>query len=194
MNPRSENALDALAEQAASGDPAALGAWFEAERTPVYRLCLGLLAHVQDAEDASQEALLRLHDRLCDRDPGRPYAPWRNSVVLNLCRDRRRGERRRRRREEERQDLASAVLPDPAEVAEAAECARALADALGALPEREREVLVLVDLDQRPTDEVGACLGIAQSTVRAHLSLARARLEQAIGARLPGRFARGGRS
>ena len=193
MSYPADDALDQLAAGVVRGDDQALGAWFEAERTPVYRLCLGFLAHVQDAEDAAQEALLRLHDHLGDRDPSRPYAPWRNSVVLNLCRDRRRAEERRRHREADHAAPAGGVLPDPTEVLEAAECAAALAGALRALPPREREVLVLVDLDRRPAAEVAECLGIGASTVRATLSLARARLEGAIGGALPRRYARGGR-
>ncbi|MEO0649487.1 MAG: sigma-70 family RNA polymerase sigma factor [Planctomycetota bacterium] len=185
-------ALDRLAARAADGDDEALGAWFEAERTPVYRLCLGFLAHVQDAEDAAQEALLRLHDNLCDRDPQRPYTPWRNSVVLNLCRDRRRSDQRRRDREADRDHPSDGVLPDPSDVAEAAECAQALARALSALPPREREVFVLVDLDRRDATEVGALLEIKPGTVRATLALARTRLGEAIGAVLPRRYARGG--
>ena len=77
-----------LLRRAARGEPEAVDRWLREERTPVYRLCLGFLAEPAAAEDAAQDAMLHLLDRLELYDPGRPYAAWRNALVLNLCRDR----------------------------------------------------------------------------------------------------------
>jgi RNA polymerase sigma-70 factor (ECF subfamily) len=180
--------LSALATALAEGAVGALGDWYEAERTPVYRLCLGFLACAATAEDAAQEALLRLADRIHRWDRTRPYEPWRNSVVLNLCRDRQRSDQRREARERQGAAAETGLLPDPAEQAEAGELREALGRALSHLPPREREVFVLADLCGRPTEELTAELGLTASTVRATLSLARRRLQEALAPRLPERF------
>jgi RNA polymerase sigma-70 factor, ECF subfamily len=75
------------------GDARAFEAWFRTEHPVVWRLCLGFLADSTRADDCAQDAMLHLHDRLSDWDPARPWEAWRNTVVLNLCRDAARADR-----------------------------------------------------------------------------------------------------
>jgi len=168
-----------------TGAPDAVDAWFRAEHPRVYRLCFGLLAHAADAEDAAQETMLRLLDRLSEWDPDRPYPAWRTTVVLNGCRDRRRRAATRRTAEEEAaQQRSETVLPDPHVEAERDESRALLALGLRALPEREREAFVLRDLEGLETAEVARTLGIRESSVRSLVTLARRRLRERFGARL----------
>lgn len=178
-----------LALAARGEDLEALAPWFEAERRVVYKLCLGFLANAAEAEDATQDALLRLRDRLPVWDAERPYEPWRNTLVLNLCRDRQRRVARRTHHEQAAADRPEQPLPDPADVAQADELREALAAALGLLPAREREAFVLHDLSGHSTDSVADQLGVKPASVRAMLSLARRRLRDALSDRLPAGFA-----
>jgi RNA polymerase sigma-70 factor (ECF subfamily) len=172
----SEPAEDLL-RRAARGEPAAVDRWLRAERTPVYRLCLGFLADPGAAEDAAQDAMLELLDHLHRYDPRRPWRAWRNALVLNLCRDRaRRGAARAQAEERGAGVRPEPALPDPSLLAEAAETRALVARALGALPPREREVFVLHDLEGGATAEVAALMGVGESSVRSLLSLARRRL------------------
>jgi RNA polymerase sigma-70 factor (ECF subfamily) len=165
--------------------PEAIGAWFRAEHPEVYRLCFGFLAHAADAEDAAQDAMLQLLDKLSLRDPVRPYRAWRTAVVLNRCRDRlRRGAARRTAEEAAALARVERPLPDPHDVAERAESEEVLALALRSLPEREREAFVLRDLEGLATADVARALEIGESSVRSLLALARRRLREVLGARL----------
>ena len=169
-----------------AGDADALDAWYRAEHPQVYRLCLGVLADANEAEDVAQEAMLALHDKLGDWDPARPWRAWRNTLVLNRCRDRIRRKEARRRAEE---GAAAAGLPDrlphPEREAERAELHDALSRALALLAPREREAFVLRDLEGGSTKEAAEAMGIAEPTVRTLLTLARRRLREHLIERMP---------
>jgi RNA polymerase sigma-70 factor (ECF subfamily) len=166
-----------------AGEPAAFDAWYRAEHPPVYRLCFGLLAEAAEAEDAAQDAMLHLHDKLRHFDGQRAYGPWRNTVVLNLCRDRLR--RMATRRAAESVKPLPTRLPRPDEIAEQRELAGMLRSALSALTPREREAFVLRDLSGNTTAATADALGITEATVRSLLTLARRRLRRLLGPRLP---------
>jgi RNA polymerase sigma-70 factor (ECF subfamily) len=157
--------------------------FFRRERPVVYRLCFGFLLDSAEADDAAQEALLKLHDSLSSFDRSKSWESWRNSVVWNHCRDRLR-KARVRKKAEARSALPSRDEIDPAPGPEgayaSAESIALLRAALGSLSEREREVFVLRDLEGQESREVAAVLGITEGTVRSLLCLARKRLRETL--------------
>lgn len=167
-----------LIDRLCAGQPEALDVWYRREWPAVYRLCLGFLADHSAAEDAAQDAMLRLADRLQIDGPGLvDYEKWRTTVVLNLCRDAlRRRARRDRAESEPPPHLAERTLPDPHDLAAQAEVRASLQSALKQLTEREREAFVLRDLQGLSTDEAASAMQIAASSVRSLLTLARRRL------------------
>lgn len=183
----------ALVGAVLAGAPDALDAWFRGEHAPVYRLCYGLLAQAAEAEDAAQDALLHLFDRLERWDRARPYASWRNAVVVNLCRDRLRRRTARARAEqagaERAGERAGGQGPDPLHLAQSSELAAMLHTALEALTPREREVFVLCELEGAASAEVARVLAVTESTVRSLLTLARRRLRTLLGPRLAAQLA-----
>jgi len=177
-------AMCALVAAVLGGDADAFDAWFRAEHPRVHRLCVGFLADGAEADDVAQDAMIHIHDKLGAWDRGRPYDGWRNTLVLNLCRDRQR-RRAARARAEEAAEWLPARLPQPDDEAARGEVRAIIVGALGALTEREREAFVLRDLEGRPTDEVAAVLGVRESSVRSLLTLARRRLRDLLAERLP---------
>lgn len=178
---------DELALAARQGGAEDLDRWLRAEHPTLWRLCFGLLADRAEADDLVQDAMLHLTDHLSDWDTTRPYAGWRNTVVTNLCRDRR---RRSAARREAEQRAAEAGLPDRLPRPDAAlgqgEVREALRVALAGLTEREREAFVLRDLEGAPTREVAAAMSVNEGTVRSLLTLARRRLRSLLSERVPG--------
>ncbi len=168
-----------------AGEPAAVDAWFRAEHPRVHRLCFGFLADAAEAEDAAQDAMLLLLDRLPAWDPARPWEAWRTSVVLNHCRDRlRRLAARRTAEGAAAAARASLEAADPCAPRDGAEVRALLVGLLGELSPREREAFVLRDLEGLETADVAGTLGITESSVRSLLTLARRRLRELLGARL----------
>ncbi len=185
MSPH-DDAADPDLSALRGGDPLAIDTFYRAEQPIVWRLCLGFLADLHEAEDAAQDALLHLLDRLPSYHPGRGWSAWRNTVVLNHCRDRLRRRTTRAQFETAAPELSlPALLPRPDEAAESAELAGLVRAALLHLPPREREAFVLRDLEGLATEDVAAILGITASSVRSLLTLARRRLRQLLAPRLP---------
>jgi len=175
-----------LVRRVTRGDAAALETLWRREHPQVYRLAFGLLVHDAEADDLTQDAMLHLVDHLDRWDPRRSWSAWRNTVVVNLCRDRMRRRATRRQAEEEaaRRD-APAAWPHPEDEAHRAEVRELLARSLAALSDREREAFVLRDLQGCPTAEVAVALCVTESTVRSLLTLARRRLRRRLGDRVP---------
>ena len=87
--------------QSASPEPALLAAARRGDRQalrtvaeqcwPLMRRWAYLeLSHRQEAEDACQDALVRLMRFIGRYDPEQPFLPWLRTLVRNCCRDRRR--------------------------------------------------------------------------------------------------------
>ena len=168
-----------------AGDPGALDRWYRAEFPVVWRLALGVLLDAEEAEGLAQEAMLKLHDRLSAWDSARPYRPWRNTLVLNLCRDRLRRRDARRRAEGEAAERELRPAPDPAAALEQGETRELLQLALAALTPREREAFVLRELEGCSSEEAAAAMEIEVGSLRSLLTLARRRLRAFLERRVP---------
>jgi RNA polymerase sigma factor (sigma-70 family) len=75
--------LRRLAFVAAEGDPAALSLVIDAVRDDVYRLALRMLWHPEDAEDATQEALIRIMTRIGSYRGEAAFGTWAYRVAAN---------------------------------------------------------------------------------------------------------------
>jgi RNA polymerase sigma-70 factor (sigma-E family) len=146
---------------AGDGARAAVGALYQASAVSLIRLAYIMLGDRPTAEDVVQEAfcgLYRRWDRLADADSALYYV---RSSVLNGCRSvlRSRAVRRRGVAYELPTVSAEAVVLGGEERAE-------VFRAVGRLPHRQREALVLRFYLDLPDEQIARAMGIAQSTVR----------------------------
>ena len=144
----------------------------------VLRVALRLLNNPQDAQDAAQEAFLRLYKHLGRLDRDR-CERWLIRVTVNICRDMLRG-RSRAVALEEAADPA-APQPDAQRGMERAEQREMVRRALSRLGEKERTALVLRDVEGLSTREVAQMLGTAEVTVRSQICSARLKLREFTG-------------
>jgi RNA polymerase sigma-70 factor (sigma-E family) len=128
------------------------------------------------AEDLLQAALIRVARRwgAASRAP----EPYTRRVLVNLSRDRAR--RAARRVAEAPWDPAAAVEQDDA--SETVAGRDAVVRALGALPPRQREVLVLRYYADLSVAETAAATGTSQGAVKAYTSRALARMRELLSA------------
>src|SRR5205085_10008344 len=75
--------LRRLAFAAGEGDPAALERVVDAIRDDVYRLALRILWNPEDAEDATQEALIRIMTRISSYRGDAAFGTWAYRVAAN---------------------------------------------------------------------------------------------------------------
>lgn len=162
----SEVSDDALLVLYANGDP-------EAARLLTTRLApriLGyatrLLADRAEAEDVTQEAMLRLWRVAPDWRSGEAQvSTWVYRVVTNLCSDLRRARGRRPGVGlDDAPEVASGGQSAVASIIEADRMA-ALNAALGQLPERQRQAVVLRHIESRSNPEIGAIMGLGVEAV-----------------------------
>ena len=168
----------ALAQSALHGDTAAMDAlarrWLPAMRG----WALADLGDPVLADDAVQNALLRLMDKLSQYDAGRPFRPWLRTLVRSACADTRRGRSRHDRRSAPETDRP--VSYDPGREIDLDRAARAALDALCALSPRQREVWILCHRQGLTPTEAAADLGVAPGTARALLHQGRRALRRAL--------------
>lgn len=126
-----------------------------------------------EAEDITQDVLLRLYDRMGAVEDPRRLIGWLYRVTHNAAQDRRRLVQRRAALLARYADPSDTAEPQRS-IAEASErVARLVADYHRTLTGRQRDVFSIVDLQGRSVDEAAARLGIAASTARVHLARAR---------------------
>jgi RNA polymerase sigma-70 factor (ECF subfamily) len=165
---------------AARGDDDALTLLVRAYHDRVYRFGVRVCRDGFDADDAVQEAFIKLGRRPdVMRDPG--VLSWLMSVVRNAClRMLRPWSRARRALGELARDgderLPAAV--DAREALERWELVQSVHLAIARLDRASREVLVMRDLEGLSGEETCAALGIPLATMKTRLHRARARLRE----------------
>src|SRR5690606_3014525 len=144
-------------------------AFFAANFTMVRSSVRFVCGDAARADDATQEAFIKAYARWGRIRRYDDPAAWVRHVAVNATRDAARSERRRADRE------ARAHSPWPPPVSPPTEPQSPLS-LLEHLPDRQRAVAALYYLDDMSTQEISRVLGLAEGTVRFHLSQARAAL------------------
>jgi RNA polymerase sigma-70 factor (ECF subfamily) len=146
------------------------------------RIAYWYLRDAADVDDAVQDAFLKAFERIDGYRPGQPFEAWFLRIVVNGCLDRLKA-RTRRGRWLLSWDLTAAPAkenvdagPGPEARLLAREQQQELSDAIGRLPERQRAVLVLSQLEGLSSPEIGELTGLSEATVRVHLFRALRRL------------------
>jgi RNA polymerase sigma-70 factor (ECF subfamily) len=177
-----QNLVRRLVKDAKAGDAASFERIVILHERLVLRVAQRLLLNLEDARDAAQEVFLRLHRTLGRFDEEKDLGPWLYRLTINICRDHLRCSKRNVPIETAHDCQDSA--PDPEESAAAMQEYRLVLAALGQLSPREREAVVLRDLEGRTTVEVAGILGSSEATVRSQLSTGRVKIRNYLAARL----------
>ncbi len=169
-----------LAQAAARGDRDAFGRLVLEHALAARRVAYAVLGNWEDAEDVVQEAALSAWQAVDRYDPARAFRPWFLRIVSNAALDQVR--RRRVRRAEALSETVAHRGPSPEDLADRALLRGRLAEALAALPERQRAAVVMFDLEGFSHAEIAETLGVPEGTVRSYVFHARRALREALGA------------
>jgi RNA polymerase sigma factor (sigma-70 family) len=182
-----------LVRRVGQGDPAAIQAMVARKLPRMLALAQRMLGDAAEAEDVAQEAMLRAWKQAPRWIPGKArFDTWLHRVALNLCYD-----RLRRRREVpteisiERPDEG----PAPDRGILAAQLGARVDRALIALPERQREAIVLCHYQELTNIEAASLMSVSVEALESLLSRGRRALRQALADLAPGAepVAEGGR-
>jgi len=171
-------------EAAQRGDPMAFNELVLTYQTTVFNVALRTLGHSEDAADATQETFLSAY-RAIHEFRGGSFKAWLLRIAVNTCYD---ILRRRQRRPSTSLEVVieeggdNPRLADrqvgPERAALASETLSTVEQALLTLPDEQRTIVVLCDVQGLSYEEAADIEGIAIGTVKSRLSRARARLRQ----------------
>ncbi|MDB5445919.1 MAG: polymerase sigma-70 factor, subfamily [Phenylobacterium sp.] len=169
---------EALLVRIADGDPAAVRALVGRKLPRILGLAQRMLGDATEAEDVAQEAFLRVWRQAPKWRPGQArFDTWLHRVALNLCYD-----RLRRRRE-----IATEAPPEQADEGPAPDrglvaqdTGRRVGEALGTLPDRQREAIVLCHYQELGNIEAAAAMGVTVEALESLLSRGRRSLRAAL--------------
>lgn len=157
----------------------------------VYNLTLRMLGESAAAEDATQDSFLQAY-RALSQYRGGSFRSWLLRIATNICYDRLRSRKRHptdslNRLQEEAEEMGGsslALLEDPQgdleETALRRELARDLALALQSLPEEQRVVVVLSDVQGLSYEEIASITGVSLGTVKSRISRGRLKIREFI--------------
>ncbi|MDR3797334.1 MAG: RNA polymerase sigma factor [Terracidiphilus sp.] len=156
-------------------EDAAISALVDQYAGALYRVAYSVLRNSTDAEDAVQEAFLRVLRHRDTLDEVRDHRVWLIRIVWNIVLDRKR--RAKTRPETDDVSELARVLPSKGlsaeELAAAAEHHAHVLGCVEQLPAKEREVLLLSAFEELTSVEIAAVLDITESSVRSRLFRAR---------------------
>lgn len=119
------------------------------------------LAVAAEIEDLVQETLMSLHRGRHTYIPGRPFGAWMYSIARNRMVDSIRSNKRRGSDHAQVEDFVD-YLAAPEEMADAAR----LREALEILPEKQRTIFGMIQIQGLPIRTVAAQLGLSESDVK----------------------------
>jgi RNA polymerase sigma-70 factor (ECF subfamily) len=167
-----------LVERAKGGDVAAYEELVRGHQAVAFRTAFTITGDAAEAEDAAQEAFVKVYRTLDRFRSGAPFRPWLLTVVANEARNRRRAAGRRLgltlRAAEQHGSQGAPPSPETTVVAE--ERRAELLGAVEGLREEDREVISLRYFLELSEAEAASVMGCARGTVKSRLSRAVGRL------------------
>jgi RNA polymerase sigma-70 factor (ECF subfamily) len=175
-----------LLAKAKAGDEVSFELLLTGVKTKAYNIALRYLRDPEDAMDASQEVFLRMFRFLSGFQEDSSFSTWLYRIGVNVCKDllSKRSKRAEQPLEisDEEEDSRTVDIPDgrydPEQILEGSELRRTLAEAISALPDQQREMIVLRDIQGLSYEEIGQALCLESGTVKSRLFRARENLRK----------------
>jgi len=167
-----------LVEETLRGSREAFGTLVEQHFDHAFAVAYRILAQKEDAEDAVQDGFIKALEKLSSFDLSRPLKPWLLRIVANRAYDLR--EARSVRTTQALDEGLVGHAAGPEQELENAELGERLRAALRQLPEQQRVIVELFEIEGMNSAEISEGLGIPRGTVRWTLHQARKVLREAM--------------
>ncbi|MBR4459618.1 MAG: RNA polymerase sigma factor [Clostridia bacterium] len=173
-----------LLRRAKSGDTAAFEQLAAPCEAMIWRVCVRILRHEEDARDAVQDAMLAAWQKLSTFDGQSSFSTWVCAIAVHRCQDLLR--RQKVRQAESLENMREGGYepadtdPGPSERLEAKERRERVRRALLQLPEDQRVPLILFCMEGKRYEEIAEITGVPIGTVKSRVSRARDRLRELV--------------
>lgn len=174
----------ALVRRVLDGDSGAFEPLVAAYEKNVYNLALRMTGSPQDAEDMAQEAFLKAYRSLSGFRGDSKFSVWLYRIVSNVCLDFLRRQGRRGAvsltQEDDGGEEVQLDVPDssqsPEALLERKLTREAVRRGLAQLPEDQRQILLLREIQGLSYEEIAEALALEAGTVKSRIFRARKRL------------------
>jgi RNA polymerase sigma-70 factor (ECF subfamily) len=185
---QSELTDEQIVARVTSGETALFAVVLRRYNRQLFRAVRAILRDEAEAEDALQQAYVSAYKHLAQFDGRAKLSTWLTRIAVNEAIGRSRTRRRFREVKAILADEEASHAPTitPEESMTRRQLAVLLEQAIDALPESYRMVIVLRDIQQLSTGEAAEVLEIGEENVRVRLHRARALLRDALHARVGG--------
>lgn len=176
-----------LIKRSQQGDVGAFETLIKTHQVVAYNVALRILGNPEDAKDAAQEALIKVFKSIKSFKVESQFSTWLYRIVVNTCNDYLRKENRRshlsldQRIEAKEGDLGREVSDDsmaPETVIEKSQLKERVQHAIQALPEQQRTVVVLRDIEGMSYEVIASMLDLPVGTVKSRINRGREALKQ----------------
>lgn len=184
---------DALVSLAQDGDNSAFAELVQRHSNICQRLAVSILRNQEDAEDEVQNAVWKAYQHLAGFNQEAKFSTWLSRIVVNQCLMRLRKDKRARFIHLEAgvpgEELQTIELPDESASPEQDLAGRQVREVLmqevNRIPPILRDVFLMRDVQEIPTQDVAERLGISVAATKSRLLRARielrARMEKHLG-------------
>jgi RNA polymerase sigma-70 factor (ECF subfamily) len=163
-----------------NGDRTAFRKLVTMYQQPAYRLSFRILGNEEEARDALQECFIKVWQKIGSFDTSREFVPWMYRILANTSLDRLRTIKRQPTIPIElvSQKLEAMQQADPATQADNQELAILIKGIAGMLPEKQKLVFILRDLEGMPSADVELIADLTEDSVKSNLYHARKKVRE----------------
>jgi len=153
---------------------------YDAHFAFVWRLAANSRVPSSYLDDVVQETFLVIHRKLPTFEGRSSLRTWIASITRNTALEFMRRKRHKLLGSELDPDSSASASLTPAEQLEAVTAAQLLDRFLDELPEEQRDVFILAEVEQMTANEIGAVLDVNPNTVRTRLAAARKNVQASL--------------
>jgi RNA polymerase sigma-70 factor (ECF subfamily) len=145
---------------------------------PLYRFARRMLKSTADAEDIVQEVMVRLWIRREKLESYRNLEAFAMTITKNLCLDKMK--RKGYRTDALTDNNIPQGVPSPYTVVETSDSMQLVQELMDQLPEQQRMIIHLRDVEGYPYDQIGEILDMTENAIRVNLSRARKKIRDGL--------------
>ena len=193
-----ESEVNADVELARSGNRKAFSRLVIKYQNMIVSLCTHLLGNKNDGEDTAQETFIKAFQGLASFRNEARFSTWLYTIAVNLCRNHQRSFWQKLFRKSKAAGIPSTTddasemidiidsSPLPSQDLERKEFRDHIKRAIGLLPARYRELIVLRDIKQMRYDEIATIMDVPEGTIKSGIARARLALQTELKGRIDG--------
>jgi len=174
-----------LVQRVVGGEQEAYKVLVDRYQGRVFRVAYGLMRNREDARDVTQEAFIKAYRNLPNFRRDSSFYTWIYRITVNLGIDQKRKAYRSRETEldegrltpDDAHHTGPRPMPGPRQSLMRKQLSGRIGEAIASLPEDQRQVIVLREVQGLSYKEIAETTGIAEGTVMSRLFYARKKLQ-----------------